>query len=1018
MPLSSFVSVWQDRQVHICLAVSGQTSLLSTMPPKPKSQAKAAASHSDGALSASPHSAASPRQAAPRESAALASLPHIEVKPQKACVLCRRSKVKCIHDGAPPCKRCKDTNQEAQCKFRLRADDESWRERTDDVLSRLGESVEWLVQQQQRQQQQQQSQQQSQQQLQHVSHDDHRRSDAIGSTSSPMSAPSPRKAQAHAPMYRPPPTSMRPANILQSRASADTPDPSDPLLHHNPAGFHNRPSSTTYLGFDGAAGLLSPGDSHPRSVSSPSSSNFGPTNRAYRSPPASAQSFRPLRNPYPPSPPLPAANHGSLSFYPGSTSIHSSSAGRFGPDPSSSTPRSKRSNVRQAHHAPTLEPGQTRPSSLIYAAHSYEHAAEPRQHPASAHQPAFDSPYATPTNRIGRNDPRLTVISMGLVSMGHARHLFKFFARYLQPHCFGFPAYPANEHMTPLIIACILMVSAMHEPNSRKLFERLRHEAFSSPLLLDQPIDRSAPLDPELGIGVEEITGACIAACWLGGQTALSVARLARYWAIGYLEHFEVRSAQTLGEWMTILPPFRQIDLVGKLRIWLMSYITEAQQAVINDTPSLFPVSDPAHYCQGLLNASSHSVEIAESLAKNEGSAEPNQPLKGSIGTPNSSHFYSAAAPAAYNDGAGGMSSLASDRQLVAHARMMSILLAAQDLHRSARSAAASTDEPSRGSNGPASQPDAAPNHASQMVERWREWLEELNRWRLLTSQHSDLSDSSLESVDLSLLYHLSRTFLASHPLDPDVGILDETQHALKAASNSNPPNFSRLAVAQLRTISTAKHSALFALKLATTEFGEKLSYLPQFYHWLLGHAAGLLLMLVQRRETFLMAKEADSLLEVTEKFVQLYVFRITSHSFHSAVGDNGVEQSFHRGGIKRSASGADLRGDDPDSRGDGQHDSTRARHNNPGNDAGSVQDGASDPLNFQWPFMSGFPTSASAASAATGSIPTASPNPILQQQFTHGNPAEKHPAIANAQALSRALYLVKMQVQSLNVRI
>lgn len=146
---------------------------------------------------------------------------------------------------------------------------------------------------------------------------------------------------------------------------------------------------------------------------------------------------------------------------------------------------------------------------------------------------------------------------MGLVSMDQARHLFKFFARYLQPHCFGFPTYPASEEMTPLIIACILMVSSMHEPNSRQLFERIRHEAFSSPLLLDQPIDRHAPLDPELGIGVEEITGACIAASWLGGQTAFSIARLARYWAIGYLEHFEVRSAQTLGEWMTILPPFR-----------------------------------------------------------------------------------------------------------------------------------------------------------------------------------------------------------------------------------------------------------------------------------------------------------------------------------------------------------------------------------------------------------------------------------------------------------------------------
>lgn len=42
-----------------------------------------------------------------------------EIKPQKACQSCRRSKVRCVHDGQPPCKRCSDQNIE--CKFRLRA---------------------------------------------------------------------------------------------------------------------------------------------------------------------------------------------------------------------------------------------------------------------------------------------------------------------------------------------------------------------------------------------------------------------------------------------------------------------------------------------------------------------------------------------------------------------------------------------------------------------------------------------------------------------------------------------------------------------------------------------------------------------------------------------------------------------------------------------------------------------------------------------------------------------------------
>lgn len=41
------------------------------------------------------------------------------IKLQKACIHCRRSKVKCVHEGKPPCRRCKDANQE--CKFRLRA---------------------------------------------------------------------------------------------------------------------------------------------------------------------------------------------------------------------------------------------------------------------------------------------------------------------------------------------------------------------------------------------------------------------------------------------------------------------------------------------------------------------------------------------------------------------------------------------------------------------------------------------------------------------------------------------------------------------------------------------------------------------------------------------------------------------------------------------------------------------------------------------------------------------------------
>lgn len=167
------------------------------------------------------------------------------------------------------------------------------------------------------------------------------------------------------------------------------------------------------------------------------------------------------------------------------------------------------------------------------------------------------------------------------------------------------------------------------------------------------------------------------------------------------------------------------------------------------------------------------------------------------------------------------------------------------------------------------------------------------------------------------------------------------------------------------------------------------------------------------------MAKEAESLLETTEKFVQLYMFRITSHSFHSAAGEYGISQNPQRSvGIKRSASDAQLQ----ETAGE---DAERRRHQgSPGgeNDRGPNRNGNGDPLNFQWPFMSGFPTTQAQGSNATSSGSTAASaavvHPIAQQQLAHGNPAEKHPALANAQALARALYLVKMQVQSLEVDI
>lgn len=170
------------------------------------------------------------------------------------------------------------------------------------------------------------------------------------------------------------------------------------------------------------------------------------------------------------------------------------------------------------------------------------------------------------------------------------------FAEKMQPHSFGYPTYPAAEQMTPIIISAVLMVASLHDPNARQLHPSIKNDCLTH-IGPHQDVHADLPLDPELGIGVEEITGACIASSWLGGELGWKIARVSRWWAIGYLKHFELPDRNvTVGECLTILPPFRQIDLVDKLRIWLAAYTTEAQQAFILDRPSLVPDCSPIPY--------------------------------------------------------------------------------------------------------------------------------------------------------------------------------------------------------------------------------------------------------------------------------------------------------------------------------------------------------------------------------------------------------------------------------------
>lgn len=222
--------------------------------------------------------------------------------------------------------------------------------------------------------------------------------------------------------------------------------------------------------------------------------------------------------------------------------------------------------------------------------------------------------------------------------------------------------------MTPLIISAISMASSLHEPSSRHHHAILKADVKAA--LPDDELYESRDLDPELGIGVEEITAVCIASSWLGGEEAYRLARLARWWALAYLKQFDSDSqgttdsdgtgrSVTLGEALTILPPFRQIDLASKLRIWLEAYIVDAHQAFMHDKTPMAPHASPSYYCEAL-RTTMLSGSVTGNPLVSSGSNSVHPLISPASGSKLSLH----------------------DRQLIGHASLLEILLDAQRVER------------------------------------------------------------------------------------------------------------------------------------------------------------------------------------------------------------------------------------------------------------------------------------------------------------------------------------------------
>ncbi|EST04871.1 Zn(2)-C6 fungal-type DNA-binding domain protein [Kalmanozyma brasiliensis GHG001] len=236
----------------------------------------------------------------------------------------------------------------------------------------------------------------------------------------------------------------------------------------------------------------------------------------------------------------------------------------------------------------------------------------------------FPNLYRMATSDVGSKDPRPNVIKQDLVSPSDAVVLFRFFAEYLDQYSFGFPTYRPDAIMSPMILTSVVCVASLHHAQLNRLHAPLKNDLIAR-LQTDDPsfpcsdvyetlfsssayrsshlqsnLHFEKELDPELGIGVEEIVGASLFASWFGGKRAWMASRLARWWSAKFLRQQQHPAMMTMGEIMSILPPPRDLGKQDLLRVWLSAYITEIHQACMEGTPSIAGLSSPHAVCDSL----------------------------------------------------------------------------------------------------------------------------------------------------------------------------------------------------------------------------------------------------------------------------------------------------------------------------------------------------------------------------------------------------------------------------------
>ncbi|PWN19308.1 hypothetical protein BCV69DRAFT_284454 [Microstroma glucosiphilum] len=712
----------------------------------------------------------------------------------KACVNCRRSKVKCVNDGSGgPCRRCVDIKLE--CKWRVRIDDEAWRESVESRFSQLCSKV-----------------------------------DAI--------------------------TAMPPAGGRKSDCAPSPSASGEVYQHPEWRNLHNRPGAMLPPPTVSAGRQLAPahspsysslaGSMHKTSprpdIGSSASTPFNAVSPQERLPPPAAlisgADVTMSNGDY--SSWTPSGRARSIS----SVKMDGSSPSRFlaGRDSKVTSPLPGisqgfvSSQNRDCASMASVGPIADQESSPQNLPDVVRHAITTKSHGLPVQWEAGS--YASAVSHVGRDDPRLNLIGTGHVPCQRVTLLFQYFGKYMQSHSFGFPTFAPNEKMTPLIVASISLAASLLDPAGRKYSPVIgKLIAEQANLAGADSLSEEQHLNRELGVGVEEITGLCIAATWLSGEEGNKLAKVVRFWALAYLRQFDARMdpqsspadrEQVYAEKMTLLPAYRVVRRSLRLRIWLESYIVDAAASIMNSRDLFAPGKPARPICEELREELSKSREVDDQPTRPEGLS-------------------------------------AEDVQLLGHASIMDFFVATTNVISASRDS----------------------EHAMRELQYLLE--EKLEDWRDSVGKDIDLSSNTPLAIDLGLTYYLARAYVGS--LAQSINSTSGSPRSTKTSPKSTRPT--RL---QRNIVNQGKESALMALQIVQESLPERLLRLPTWQHFLLSHAGGLLIRVLEDPAKWHLTAQSYHILTTVESYARLARTLLDTHraqtpcSFSSASSSSAAE--------------------------------------------------------------------------------------------------------------------------------